>query len=55
VGGHADETRDAENTGQFDISDGRSVDEVCAALRGRGYQPVFKDWEPIFETMGESA
>lgn len=55
VGGHADETRDEENTGQFDISDGRSVDEVCAALREKGYQPVFKDWEPIFETTGESA
>ncbi|WP_272700114.1 2-iminoacetate synthase ThiH [Desulfovibrio sp. Fe33] len=55
VGGHADETRDEENTGQFDISDGRSVDEVCAALRDRGYQPVFKDWEPIFETKGEGA
>jgi len=55
VGGHADETMDEENTGQFDISDGRSVDEVCAALCDKGYQPVFKDWEPIFETAGEGA
>ncbi|MGE4421085.1 MAG: 2-iminoacetate synthase ThiH [Pseudodesulfovibrio sp.] len=55
VGGHADETSDEENTGQFDISDARSVDEVCAALRDKGYQPVFKDWEPIFETTGEGA
>ncbi|WP_338667257.1 2-iminoacetate synthase ThiH [Pseudodesulfovibrio methanolicus] len=53
VGGHADETSGEENTGQFDISDARSVDEVCAALRSRGYQPVFKDWEPLFETRGE--
>ncbi|EGB14081.1 thiazole biosynthesis protein ThiH [Pseudodesulfovibrio mercurii] len=50
VGGHSAETSDEENTGQFDISDARSVDEVCAALRLKGYQPVFKDWEPIFET-----
>jgi 2-iminoacetate synthase len=53
VGGHADESDEEENTGQFDISDARSVDEVCAALRDKGYQPVFKDWEPIFETSGE--
>lgn len=44
VGGHAKET---ESTGQFEISDGRSVDEMCAMIRSKGYQPVFKDWEPI--------
>jgi 2-iminoacetate synthase len=54
VGGHSDGTGDGENTGQFDISDARGVDEVCAALRDKGYQPVFKDWEPIFETKGEA-
>lgn len=43
VGGHAK----AAETGQFEISDPRSVAEVCAMLRGRGYQPVFKDWEPL--------
>lgn len=45
VGGHA--VDDGESVGQFDISDERSVDEMCAALRKRGYQPVFKDWEPL--------
>jgi 2-iminoacetate synthase len=59
VGGHSGGDGDGENTGQFDISDARTVDEVCAALREKGYQPVFKDWEPIFETVrqpvGESA
>jgi len=44
VGGHAGET---ESVGQFEISDPRSVDEVCDAIRRRGYQPVFKDWEPL--------
>lgn len=44
VGGHS---QDDEQVGQFDISDERSVDEMCAALRKRGYQPVFKDWEPF--------
>lgn len=43
VGGHAK----AGETGQFEISDPRSVDEVCAMLKKRGYQPVFKDWEPL--------
>lgn len=41
VGGHADE---GKSCGQFDISDGRSVAEVCAMLESRGFQPVLKDW-----------
>lgn len=46
VGGHAK----AAETGQFEISDPRSVAEVRDMLRSRGYQPVFKDWEPLEET-----
>ncbi len=45
VGGHVVTQEDATN--QFDISDTRSVEEVATALRARGYQPVFKHWEPI--------
>lgn len=45
VGGHTQ--KEATNTGQFDISDERSVAEMCVALQQRGFQPVFKDWEPI--------
>jgi 2-iminoacetate synthase len=41
VGGRASAE---QSCGQFDISDSRSVDEVCAMLESRGYQPVFKDW-----------
>jgi 2-iminoacetate synthase len=44
VGGHSQK---GEKVGQFDISDGRSVEEMCAALIKHGYQPVFKDWEPL--------
>ena len=33
-------------TGQFEISDARSPAEVAAALRQRGFEPVWKDWEP---------
>lgn len=43
VGGHAT----PGGAGQFEISDPRGVDEVRAMLRQRGYQPVFKDWEPL--------
>ena len=41
-GGYA-EPSDAEP--QFEISDERSADEVAAALRGQGYDPVWKDWQ----------
>ena len=52
VGGHSAEASEDGDVGQFEISDGRSVDEMCAALRAHGYQPVFKDWEPIFDVEG---
>jgi 2-iminoacetate synthase len=32
-------------TGQFDISDERSPAEVAEALRRRGFEPVWKDWD----------
>lgn len=35
----------ASNSGQFDISDHRSVQEMTAALAALGYQAVAKDWE----------
>jgi 2-iminoacetate synthase len=51
VGGHADADRPVtganekrEDEPQFDISDGRSVDEMVTALLRNGYQPVFADW-----------
>ncbi|HZQ57653.1 MAG TPA: 2-iminoacetate synthase ThiH [Acidimicrobiales bacterium] len=41
-GGYA-EPSEAEP--QFEISDDRSPEEVAAALRARGYDPVWKDWQ----------
>ena len=32
-------------TGQFEISDERSPAEVATALRNRGFEPVWKDWD----------
>ena len=46
VGGHAKPGQ----AGQFEISDDRGVDEVCHMLRAKGYQLVFKDWEPFEAT-----
>ncbi|MEO7167261.1 MAG: 2-iminoacetate synthase ThiH [Spartobacteria bacterium] len=36
---------DALATGQFEISDDRSPAEVATVLRGRGFEPVWKDWD----------
>ncbi len=44
VGGHADAPK---TEGQFEISDPRSVPEMAEAIRRRGYQCVFKDWDGI--------
>jgi 2-iminoacetate synthase len=30
---------------QFEVEDGRSAEEVSRAIRGRGFDPVWKDWE----------
>jgi 2-iminoacetate synthase len=44
VGGHTE----ADNpTGQFEISDERSVPEMAAMLRRAGWQPVYKDWQAL--------
>ncbi len=32
-------------TGQFDIADHRSPAEIANVLRGRGFDPVWKDWD----------
>ena len=44
--GHA-----AADEGQFVVSDGRSVEQVCAMLRGRGLDPVFKNWDAAFRDV----
>jgi 2-iminoacetate synthase len=34
-----------DSTGQFEISDGRTVAEMAGMLYSQGYQPVYKDWQ----------
>src|SRR5215510_13487556 len=44
----APEYQDGEDrlaTGQFEISDDRSPAQIAAVLRGRGLEPVWKDWD----------
>jgi 2-iminoacetate synthase len=36
---------DRTATGQFEISDERSAADVATALRRRGFEPVWKDWD----------
>jgi 2-iminoacetate synthase len=33
------------NTGQFEVNDSRSPNEVVAAIKGKGFDPVWKDWD----------
>lgn len=44
VGGN---TIGEKDPGQFEISDERNVPQMCEAISKLGFQPVFKDWEPI--------
>lgn len=34
---------------QFEVSDDRSPADVSAAIRAHGYEPVWKDWDAIFD------
>lgn len=46
VGGYSDDVE--YNEGQFDISDGRTAAQMCASLRERGFEPVFKNWDMAY-------
>jgi 2-iminoacetate synthase len=45
VGGYQAES---ETGGQFEVNDGRGVEAFCAMLRGRGLEPVFKNWDRTY-------
>ena len=45
-GGYASSTDSLE---QFEISDDRSPAEIATLLRDRGYEPVWKDWDPAYD------
>jgi len=37
--------------GQFDVSDSRNVKTFCRAMRKKGLEPVFKNWESVFRSV----
>ncbi len=38
---------------QFAIGDQRGIDEVCQAIREKGFDPVRKDWDAAFQQTGK--
>jgi 2-iminoacetate synthase len=50
VGGYRAAAAQAEAPRQFAVSDERDVASFCAALRSRGLEPVFKNWDAAFRT-----
>lgn len=40
---------------QFSVGDNRSIDEVCAAIRAKGLDPVRKDWDAVFQIKAQRA
>jgi len=44
----------SETGGQFDVSDTRDVETFCGMLRGKGLEPVFKNWDAVFQGVSES-
>ena len=51
VGGH---TSIESGSSQFEISDERGVGEMATALAKLGFQPVYKDWQPM-EARGDES
>ena len=43
-------TEPGEAEGQFEVNDTRSPEQVAAALAGRGYDVVWKDWDPALRS-----
>lgn len=48
-------THPTEAAEQFEVSDTRSPEDVAAALRAMGYDPVWKDWDAGHRTPVEAA
>ena len=42
IGGHTEEAKQGDE--QFEIDDARSVDEMFAAIKSQGMQPVMSDY-----------
>ena len=49
VGGYAGVAADE---GQFEVGDHRDIAAFCAMLRGKGLDPVFKNWDAVYRDAG---
>jgi 2-iminoacetate synthase len=38
---------------QFEVGDSRSLAEVSAAIQQKGFDPVLKDWDAVFQIKGD--
>jgi 2-iminoacetate synthase len=47
-GGYANPEQQGE---QFSVGDHRTLAEVCEKIRAHGLDPVYKDWDPIFQVV----
>jgi 2-iminoacetate synthase len=45
-GGYGESDHEGE---QFSIGDNRTLEEVCAVIREKGFDPVYKDWDKEFQ------
>lgn len=52
VGGYGGE---GSKEGQFDVSDGRSLEAFCSMLRQKALQPVFKSWDLVYRMTSEES
>ncbi|MCX5750918.1 MAG: 2-iminoacetate synthase ThiH [Candidatus Saganbacteria bacterium] len=48
-GGYSNAEKNGE---QFEVADTRIVSEICAMLKKKGYDPVFKDWDRTYIPVG---
>ena len=48
VGGYAKQS-ELSKARQFDVGDTRDVATFYRALRGKGLEPVFKNWDAVFQ------
>jgi 2-iminoacetate synthase len=51
VGGYRPENEGRTN-GQFAVHDTRDVTAFCAMLKAKGLEPVFKNWDAVFQEAG---
>ena len=54
TGGGYNDTENNEK-GQFEVFDDRSVHEFCNAMRAKNIEPVFKNWEPVYNGPAEAS